>query len=284
MTFELQPLIPALGAEVRGLDLREPLDGETVAALRAAWERYGVLLFRDQQIDADDQKRFTRYFGEFQRPRGGPRKNEDVLFIGNTEVDGIPADIPLGAMQLHQDGAYGERPTKASLLFAIELPERGGDTLWASLANAYDTLPADVQQRIVQLDIRFNFDSATTIRDLSVWRKDIPDYTHPLVIAHPDTGRPLLFCNRLMADAVVGLSAPESAELVGYLNAHIERPENVYQHVWRRGDFAIWDNLATAHGRTDFDPNQTRLLRRTTILGDRPVAYRDTLAVGASSS
>ena len=277
MSFELRPLIPALGAEVRGLDLREPLDGETIAAIGAAWHRYGILLFRDQQISAEDQKRFTRYFGEFQRPRGGPRKNEDVLFIGNTEVDGIPADIPLGAMQLHQDGAYGERPTKQSLIFALELPSRGGDTLWASLAYAYDTLPADVQARIVNLDIRFNFDSATTIRDVSVWRKDIPDYTHPLVIAHPDTGRPLLFCNRLMADAIVGLSQTESDELIAYLNAHIERPENVYQHVWRRGDFAIWDNLSTAHGRTDFDPAETRLLRRTTILGDRPVAYRDTV-------
>jgi taurine dioxygenase len=280
MSFELRPLIPALGAEVHGLDLREPLDGETIAGLAAAWHRYGVLLFRDQRISADDQKRFTRYFGEFQRPRGGPRKNEDVLFIGNTEVDGIPADIPLGAMQLHQDGAYGERPTKASLLFALELPSSGGDTLWASLAHAYDTLPADVQSRIVQLDIRFNFDNETTIRDLSVWRKDIPDYTHPLVIAHPDTGRPLLFCNRLMADAIVGLPQRESEALIAELNAQIERPENVYHHVWRRGDFAIWDNLATAHGRTDFDPAETRLLRRTTILGDRPVAYRDTLAVG----
>jgi alpha-ketoglutarate-dependent taurine dioxygenase len=278
MSFEVRPLIPALGAEIRGLDLREPLDGETVASLAAAWHRYGVLLFRDQQISAEDQKRFTRYFGEFQRPRGGPRKNEDVLFIGNTEVDGIPADIPLGAMQLHQDGAYGERPTKSSLLFALELPAQGGDTLWASLANAYDTLPADVQTRILPLDIRFNFDSATTMRDLSIWRKDIPDYTHPLVIAHPDTGRPLLFCNRLMADAIVGLPQTESDELIAVLNAHIERPDNVYRHVWRRGDFAIWDNLATAHGRTDFDPAQTRLLRRTTILGGRPVAYRDTLA------
>jgi len=140
-----------------------------------------------------------------------------------------------------------------------------------------------VRARILPLDIRFNFDNQTTIRDLATWRKDIPDYTHPLVVAHPDTGRPLLFCNRLMADAIVGLPQSESDELIALLNAHIERPENVYQHVWRRGDFVIWDNLATAHGRTDFDPNQTRLLRRTTIMGSRPIPYRDTVTVAASA-
>jgi taurine dioxygenase len=280
MRIEFRPLTPALGAEVHTLDLREPLDAAQIAELAAAWHRYGVLLFRDQQLSAEDQKRFTAYFGSFQLPRGGPQRNNEIMFVGNTEVDGVPADIPLGAMQFHQDGAYGERPTKASMLFALELPAIGGNTLFASLENAYAQLPETLRRRLLQLDIRFNFDNETTIRS-AAWRTDIPDYTHPLVVAHPDTGRPLLFCNRLMADAIVGLSRAESDELIAQLNAQIERPENVYEHVWRRGDFVIWDNLATAHGRTDFDPNETRLLRRTTIKGERPIAYRDTLAVAA---
>jgi taurine dioxygenase len=280
MAIEVRPLTAALGAEIRGVELREPLSQALVEELRALWHRYAVLVFRDQQISADDQKRFTSYFGSFQLPRGGPQRNSQILFIGNTEVDGVPADIPLGAMQFHQDGAYGERPTKASMLFALQLPESGGNTLFASLTHAFDTLPAALRERAVRLDIRFNFDNETTIRS-SAWRTDIPDYTHPLVVAHPDTGRPVLFCNRLMADAIVGLPPGESAALIEQLCAHIERPENVYEHVWRLGDFVIWDNVATAHGRTDFDPNQTRLLRRTTIAGDRPIPYRDTLAATA---
>jgi taurine dioxygenase len=278
MGIEFRPLTSALGAEVHALDLREPLGVAEIETLAQAWHRYGVLLFRDQQISAEDQKRFTAYFGSFQLPRGGAQRNNAIMFVGNTEVDGVPADIPLGAMQFHQDGAYGERPTKASMLFAIELPATGGNTLFASLAKAFEQLTEPTRRRVVQLDIRFNFDNETTIRS-DAWRKDIPDYTHPLVVAHPDTGRPLLFCNRLMGDAIVGLPRAESDELIAYLNAQIERPENVYEHVWRRGDFVIWDNLATAHGRTDFDPNETRLLRRTTIAGQRPIPYRDTLAV-----
>ncbi len=281
MAIEFRPLTPAFGAEVRTLDLREPLSAAEIESVTRAWHRYGVLLFRDQQISAEDQKRFTAYFGAFQLPRGGPQRNSEIMFVGNTEVDGIPADIPLGAMQFHQDGAYGERPTKASMLFALQLPSVGGNTLFASLANAFEQLPEPMRSRVVQLDIRFNFDNQTTIRS-AAWRKDIPDYTHPLVVAHPDTGRPLLFCNRLMGDAIVGLPPAESDELIAYLNAQIERPENVYEHVWRPGDFVIWDNLATAHGRTDFDPNETRLLRRTTIAGKPPIPYRDTLAVSAS--
>jgi taurine dioxygenase len=274
MTLEFRPLTEALGAEARGIDLREPLSADTVETVVRAWQRYAVLVFRDQQISADDQKRFTSYFGSFQLPRGGAQSNNQVLFIGNTEVDGVPADIPLGPMQFHQDGAYGERPTKASMLYALELPPSGGNTLFASLARAYDSFPAAQRERLVQLDIRFNFDNATTIRS-SAWRKDIPDYTHPLVVAHPDTGRPMLFCNRLMADAIVGLPPAESDDLIAQLCARIEEPENVYEHVWRPRDFVIWDNVATAHGRTDFDPRATRLLRRTTIMGARPIAYRD---------
>lgn len=282
MPIEFEPLTAALGADVTGIDLREELAPATVEAIARAWQRYAVLVFRGQQISADDQKRFTSYFGSFQLPRGGAQAKSQVLFIGNTEVDGVPADIPLGAMQFHQDGAYGERPTKASMLYALALPATGGNTLFASLERAYATLPAALRERAVQLDIRFNFDNATTIRS-NAWRTDIPDYTHPLVVAHPETGRPVLFCNRLMADAIVGVTPAESAALIEQLCAHIERHDNVFEHVWQLGDFVIWDNVATAHGRTDFDPQETRLLRRTTIAGGRPLPYRDALAAASAA-
>ena len=155
--------------------------------------------------------------------------------------------------------ARGERPTKARCCLP-ELPSHGGNTLLSEPAAVKHL--AEAFAIAVELDIRFNFDNETTIRS-SAWRTDIPDYTHPLVVAHPETGEPVLFCNRLMADAIVGVSPAESAALIAELCAHMERPDNVYEHVWQLGDFVIWDNVATAHGRTDFDRNERRPLRRT---------------------
>jgi taurine dioxygenase len=280
MPVEFRPLTPALGAEVLGVDLSREQPAEVMDAIARAWERYAVLVFRDQQITPDDQRRFVGFFGPFQAPRAGPREGQDTMFIGNVEVDGLPSDLPNGEMWFHQDGCYTEQPTKQSFLYSLEIPSQGGNTKFASTARAYAQLPADLRTRLLDLDVHFTFDYSAVVRDAN-WKAG-PQYTHPLVIAHHATGEPLLFCNRLMANEIVGLPKPESDALIEELCVALEREDNVFEHVWRVGDLVIWDNLATVHARTDFDPREHRLLRRMTTRGTKPVAYRDAVRVTAS--
>ena len=241
--------------------------------IRDAWHRYGILLFRDQSITAEDQKRFTRFFGEFQTPHAGAQVGNETLIIGNVTVNGVAGELPTGEMQFHQDRCYSAEPTLASILYAIEVPSVGGNTKWASMYRAYDRLPDALKARVEGLHVRFVFDyndyDATQPR---AW-ENAPHHVHPLVIAHPETGRPALLCTRLMADGLIELSPAEGRALVEELCAAIEAPGNVYEHRWRVGDVMMWDNLATAHARTDFDPAERRHMRRTTVKGPTPVAF-----------
>jgi taurine dioxygenase len=276
MSLQLRMLTENLGAEVLGLDLTSELAPDIREDIQHAWDRHGVLLFRDQSLSADDQRRFTRYFGDFQSPFGGARKGRDTLFVGNVVApDGLPGDIALGEMSFHQDGCYSERPTKQTFLYALEIPAAGGNTKFASTARAYANLPADLRAELAAYDIHFTFHYSSVVR--TEITKTGPNYTHPLVIAHHRTGEPLLFCNPLMADRIIGREPDESRALIERLCAELERADNVYEHVWRVGDLIMWDNLATVHARTDFDPTARRLLRRTTTMGERPLAYREQL-------
>jgi taurine dioxygenase len=281
MSFGTRPLSAALGAEVTGIDLSRPLEPHVMAKLKQAWHTYSLLLFRDQTISADDQKRFASFFGEFQTPHAGPQMGQETLIIGNVTVNGVAGELPLGEMQFHQDRCYSERPTLGSILYALEVPSKGGNTKWASMYRAYDTLPREMQSRIEGLHVRFNFDYLDyEAADGAGWQ-DAPHYIHPLVIAHPETQRPALFCNRLMADSVIELSREDGRRLIEDLCTHLERADNFYEHVWRVGDVLFWDNLATAHARTDFDPAERRHLRRATVKGPKPVAYRDFIHASA---
>lgn len=281
MSFELAPFKGAVGAEVRGLDLRDPLPDETAAALRAAWHRHHVLLLRGQTIDVEQQRRFVRCFGELQPPRSRPgeRANPDVMYVANVKIDGEMGDLPEGDMQFHADQCYYETVAGGAVLYAIEVPKSGGHTMFGSTAGAYKTLQPDLRRRVEGLDVEFVYDyRQSAYHRPTETLKNAPRAIHPAVIAHPVTGEPLLFVNRLMADRIVGMPRAESDALLQILFDHMERRELVYEHVWRVGDVVVWDNLGTIHARTDFDPAERRLLRRMAIKGVRPVAYRRTVA------
>lgn len=279
MPLDLRPLTPVLGAEVRGIDLRETLDDETARDLRAAWDKYQVLLIRGQTLSADDQLRFVKVFGEIQPPRTrqGERLNPDIMYVANVPVEGEKkGDLPDGEMHFHADQCYYELPTRGAILYAIEVPSKGGNTLFASTYRAYETLPDELRKRIAGREAVFTYDAygnpyMRKALDLS----KVPHFTHPMVITHPSTGRPALFVNRLMTDSIVGMPREESEPLLDRLFAHLEQRENIYEHVWQPGDALIWDNLSTLHARTDFDPKERRALRRTAIRGVRPRAYAE---------
>jgi taurine dioxygenase len=273
MAIDVRPLSPVLGAEVLGIDLRERLDDTTAKDIKDAWRKHHVLVFRGQAIEADDQRRFVSYFGEVQPPRSrtGERRNPDVMYVANVMIDGDRGDLPDGEMQFHADQCYFECPTKGAVLYALEIPSKGGNTLFASTHRAYDTLPHDLKARIAGLEAMFTYDAyGNPYKRAQIDVEQAPHFVHPVVIVHPETARPALFVNRLMTASISGLAREESEALLDRLFQHLERPEMIYEHVWRPGDVLIWDNLATVHARTDFDPAERRALRRMAIRGVRP--------------
>ena len=234
--FAVRPLSPALGAEIVGVDLGQEIDDRTFAQIRDAWHEHLVILLRDQEVNEDDQVRFAEEFGPpaVIHTKQFVRNHPAVMLISNIREDGKPIGaLPDGEMHFHTDQCHQERPAMASMLYAIEVPRAGGNTLFANGYKAYETLPDALKLRIA--------------------------------------GRKALNVNRLMTVRIEGLPTDESDELLDALFAHQERREFVYEHVWRPGDLLMWDNRCTLHARTDFSPDERRLMRRVTILGEKPV-------------
>lgn len=271
----IRPLSPALGAEIIGVDLREQLDEDVFRQILDAWHRHLVLLFRDQKLTEEDQVRFAERFGPLARihTRQFVKTHPAVMLISNIREGGKPIGaLPDGEMQFHSDQCHQERPATGSLLYAIEVPSTGGDTLFANAYMAYETLPDAVKRRIEGRKAlnAYDYDSASTRRSADI-SKDVPSCVHPVVRTHPVTGRKALYVNRLMTRRIEDLPANESDELLTMLFDHQERPAFVYAHVWRPGDLLMWDNRCTLHARTDFSAAERRLMRRVTILGEKPV-------------
>jgi taurine dioxygenase len=273
--LKVRALSDALGGEVIGVDLRKPLEPSVVREIRDAWLQYQVLVFRGQDIDSDDQRRLVGCFGELQAPRSKiKRVNPDILYVANVSVDGDQGQLPDGDMQFHADQCYYEEPTRGAVLYGMEVPSKGGNTLFANMYRAYETLPPALRSRLARLEVLFVYDYEKSGNRRGPVAPDAPRFVHPAVIVHPETKRAVLFVNRLMADSFVGMPRGESDELLERLFEHIERPDMAYEHSWRRGDVVVWDNFCTLHARTDFNPAERRVLRRMAIGGGRPIAFR----------
>jgi taurine dioxygenase len=271
----VRPLSPALGAEILGVDLREPLDGAIFQQILDVWHKHLVILLRDQNLTEEDQVRFAERFGPPAKihTKQFVQKHPAVMLISNIREDGKPIGaLPDGEMHFHTDQCHQERPAMASMLYAIEIPSKGGNTLFANAYMAYEKLPVGIKRRLAGLKAvnAYDYDSAATIRGSDV-PPDAPSYAHPAVRTHPATGRKALYVNRLMTRRIEGMPPQESEELLNLLFDHQEQPEFIYEHVWRPGDTLMWDNRCTLHARTDFSAGERRLLRRVTILGEKPV-------------
>jgi taurine dioxygenase len=199
-------------------------------------------------------------------------RHPSIMLISNIRKDGKPIGaLPDGEMQFHTDQCYVEKPAAASMLYAIEVPRSGGNTLFANAYLAYETLPAEIKRRIEGRKAinAYDYDNAATSRGTRL-REGVPHYAHPVVRTHPATRRKALYVNRLMTIAIEGLSPNESDELLNFLFDHQEQQRFVYEHVWRVGDILMWDNRCTLHARTDFSPDERRLMRRIALLGEKP--------------
>ena len=180
--------------------------------------------------------------------------NPAVMLISNIRENGKQIGaLPDGEMQFHSDQCYQEKPAMASMLYAIEVPSTGGNTLFANAYIAYETLPEDIKRRI---DGRkalhaYDYDNASMKRGTQI-KDGVPHFAHPVFRTHPATGRKALYVNRLMTIGIEGLPEAESDELLNFLFAHQENPAFVYEHVWRVNDLLMWDNRCALHARTDF--------------------------------
>jgi len=266
MRFEIRPLSDALGAEVVGLDLSRPLDDTTFAKVHQAHLDHLVLVFRDQRLTPAQQIAFSRRFGPLDaHPSQGSAHLPDhpeILVVSTKRQNGKDVGIRNAGPMWHSDLAYRDKPALGSMLYALELPDSGGDTGFANMAKAYDALPRRLKEAVGDRRARFS-----STRDLSLHAH------HPVFRTHPETGRKSIFVNPQLTKGIEGMDEAESAPLLAEIYAFSTRPEFVYWHEWRPGDLTFWDNRCVLHiadhTRLD-DPAYIRHMHRTTIAGDVP--------------
>ena len=271
--LEIKKLHPTIGAEVVGLDLRQPIDGATAAALRQAWYDHSVLLLRGQTLTDEQQVAYGEVFGPLMLAHATRRlagRPQSIMLISNIRENGKPIGaLPDGEMFFHSDLCYIEHPVVGTMLYGVEVPSVGGNTLFADQYAAYEALPAAMQATIDPLRAtnRYEIGYDVTIRRGRA-AEDAPHWTHPMVRIHPKTGKKALYVNRLMTHDIEGMEEAEAEALLAQLYDHHEQKRFVYEHQWQPGDIILWDNRCTLHARTDFSPSERRLLRRITIQKD----------------
>ena len=262
--MNVRPLHP-IGAEVTGIDLSGQISVEMRRALCDEWlVEYGMLLFREQELDEAQQLRVARLFGTVD-PEPAYR-GAGISYVSNVAEGGYN---PRGELGFHQDNNYASRPLGAVMLHGIEvLPEgAGGETLLSDGRLTYRLLPAEIQAKIEGLQVRHRERQRNTPGRGAVLLSG-PDVLHadrPLAFRHPGAGSVSLMLSPRHVECIVGLPANESASLIDELVAYIGLPQTTYGHSWKRGDTIVWDNISFHHGRTDFDPKYRRHLRRIAI-------------------
>ena len=277
--LQIRPLSPALGAEIRGVDVSRPLQPATFAAIRDCWHAHGVICLPGQELGEAEQVRFGSHFGELAATQGEyaiSKSHPAIMYVTNEKEDGrYIGALPDGEMFFHSDMCYVERPSMATMLYAMAIPKSGGDTLFASTTRAYDALPEQTKQRLEGLKAVNSYEPGNEAPMVGMRLKTgssskARSFAHPVVITHPVTGRKALYVNRLMTESIVGMAKEESDALLESLFDHVEQPRFVYEHRWTKGDLLVWDNRCVLHARRDFDASELRKLRRVTVKGERP--------------
>jgi alpha-ketoglutarate-dependent 2,4-dichlorophenoxyacetate dioxygenase len=286
MPVSIRPLHPVFVGEVAGVDCREPLGSEEVAAIDAGMDEYAVLVFRDQDISDAEQIAFTRHFGELEsynspghiRRREEQRLGPGIADFSNLDKDGrimSPEDrvwfFKLGDRLWHSDSSFRPVPAKYSILSGRLIPSWGADTEFADMRAAYEALDertkAEIEDLVCEHSLIYSRE-AIGFTDLTP--QEIAAFQpvrQPLVRTHPVTGRKSLFL-AAHAGAILGWTIPEARMFLRDLTEHATQREFVYSHPWRPHDLVMWDNRTTMHRARRFDPNEVRDVRRTTLAGD----------------
>jgi taurine dioxygenase len=274
--LDVAPLTQHIGAEIRGIDLHEKPDEETIAAIHQAWLDHLVIIFPGQKLSQEDLVRVTHYFGEQAQhsrpakyfPKGYSSLLPGIMLISNIRENGEPIGaLPDGEMMFHHDMIHVEVPSKATLLYSVEIPSNGGNTLFASGYAAYDTLDPAIRNRLEGRLAKHHYNYGSTQKGDSRGTEAFGECVHPVFRTHEETGKKAVYVNRLMTAGIVDMPQEESEPLLNAVFDHVEKPEFVYEHVWRVGDLLLWDNRCSSHARTDFPSTERRLMLRTTVKG-----------------
>ena len=276
--LEVIPTGAALGAEVRGVDLRD-LDEAAFGRLIEAWHQHSVVLVRDQSLSDQELIALSRRFGDLdwapvqETGRRFVEGMPEIYIVSNVKVNGEAiGSLGDGEAVWHTDMSYLDVPPKASMLFSLEVPPTGGNTSFCSMYAIHDALPAKLKDRIADLKIKHDgtYNSGGYVRQGVAPTDDpltSPGALHPLVCTHPDTGRRMLYLGRRRNAYLAGLDLKDSEALLDELWGFVDRPEFAWSHVWRVGDLVLWDNRCTMHRRDAFDPNSRRIMHRTQVKG-----------------
>jgi taurine dioxygenase len=274
MTMDVRPIAGALGAEVRGVDLRKPLSAELAAAIRRAWLEHLVLFFRDQPLERDQYMAFARAIG---KPIEYPFVKGIAGYPEIIEVKKLEQEkVNFGGVW-HSDTTYLEVPPMASMLLARELPPRGGDTMFANMYLALETLSDGMKRMLAPLKAVNDSAKADVTRtredrvksDGTLAQRYVAE--HPVVRKHPETGRDALYVNFAHTVRFAGMSEEESRPLLEYLFRHQVKPEFTCRFSWSVGALALWDNRCTQHNPVNDYHGFRRVMERITLAGDRPV-------------
>jgi taurine dioxygenase len=266
-----------VGAEVRGVNLAAVVEAE-VGAIKDAWYRHDVLMFRNQKMTDDDLLSFSKHFGTLDPPpnQGAGRKSPpgypDVYVVSNVlDEKGEPIGaLGDGEATWHTDMSYSPEPPDASILYSLEIPATGGDTWFCSMKSALAQMPRQLVERIQNLDIKHDgtYDSGGYVRKGMTASQDPRTSVgtpHPIIIEHPVSGERALYLGRRLNAYIMGLEVVESERLLDEIWSYVEAA--VYRHKWALGDLVLWDNRTTLHRRDAFDPTARRVMHRTQIKG-----------------
>jgi len=272
----------ALGADITGVDLMQPLTDTVFKTIEAAWHQHLVLRFRRQRLDDPGLLAFARRFGDLDQAPIHAMADADhdpypeITVMSNIKVDGKPiGNLGHYEAEWHTDMSYNEKPPIGSLLYSLEVPPSGGDTGSSNMYLAFETLPAELKRASAGKSCRHD-SSRNSVGDLRKGFKDVtdpreaPGAVHPIVRTHPVTRRSALFLGRRRNAYIVGLPLAESEDLLNRLWAHAGKPEFAWYQKWSVGDLIMWDNRCAMHRRDAFDPASRRLMHRTQIKGDKP--------------
>jgi alpha-ketoglutarate-dependent 2,4-dichlorophenoxyacetate dioxygenase len=293
MTVTIRQVGPCFAGEVDGLDMREPLTSDQAAAIHAGMDRYAVLVFRDQNIDDAQQLAFTRRLGDIEHAIGTSLRAAADYRLPTTFADVSNLDrgnrpfarddrrrlFAIGNRLWHSDSSFKATPAKYSLLRAVSIPSRGGDTQFADMRAAYDALDeetmAEVEDLVCEHSQMFSRQLIGFFDFTDEERERFKPVRQRLVRAHPVTGRNSLYLSS-HAGSIVGWPIPEARAFLRDLIEHATQREFVYTHKWRVGDLVMWDNRQTMHRARPFPADEPRDMRRTTLAGDGPTVAHTT--------
>jgi taurine dioxygenase len=280
--FDVRPFAEKVGVEIVGLDLSLPLNDADFARVHKAHLDHHVVVFRDQQITPQQQIEFSRRFGVLQihvLKQFLLANHPEILIVSNIVENGQPVGLGDAGKYWHSDLSYKELPSLGSMLYAQELPSEGGDTLFADMHLAWETLPEHLRKAVEGRSAVHSYTSR--YRDghnAQNWRPTLSAeqlaqvvvVSHPIVRTHPENGRKALFVSEGFTTHIVGLPEDESQQILNELYAHSVRAEGVYRHKWQENDMVFWDNRSLIHLAGGTPDHLRRRLHRTTIQGDAP--------------